>query len=68
MGADYGDPHTKPARRHPEGGATLDKFEMLYDKVIEIIEWAEYQGHISEDGASVLIANIEDEKNDIAKL
>lgn len=46
----------------------MDKFKMLYEKVIEIIEWAEGQGHISEDGASVLIANIKEAKDDIVKV
>lgn len=46
----------------------MDKFKMLYEKVVEIIEWAESQGHISEDDTSVLIANIEEAKDDIVKV
>lgn len=42
-----------------------NKFEKLYEKVIEIINWAEWQEHISEDGANVLIENIEEEKTEI---
>ena len=45
----------------------MTKFEKLYDKILDIIEWAEYQGHIKEDGANILIDNIKEAKEDIEK-
>ena len=46
-------------------GEAENKFNKLFDKVIEIINWAEYQEHISEDAASILIENINESKQDI---
>lgn len=43
----------------------MDKFEKLYNKVIEIIEWAESEGHLTEDATTVLIRNIGEAKDDI---
>ncbi|MBQ9839086.1 MAG: hypothetical protein IJO56_06335 [Oscillospiraceae bacterium] len=43
----------------------MTKFDKLYHKVIEIIEWAESQDHISEDAESILIENITEIANDI---
>ena len=43
----------------------MTKFEKLYEKILDIIEWAEYQGHIKEDGANILIDNIREAKDDI---
>lgn len=46
----------------------MDKFEKLYEKVVEIIEWARYQGHINEDAEDILIINIEEAKEDIKNM
>lgn len=46
----------------------MNKFEKLYDKVIEIIEWARYQGHITKEGEDILIININEAKEDINNL
>ena len=43
----------------------MDKFMQLYDKVIEIIEWARYQEHITEDAEDILIMNINEAMEDI---
>ncbi len=45
----------------------MTKFEKLYEKVLDIIKWAEYEGHIKEDGANVLIDNIKEANDDIKK-
>ena len=45
----------------------MEKFQELYDKVMDIISWARYQGHITEDAESILIDNIEDAKEEIEK-
>lgn len=45
----------------------MDKMQNLYEKVIEIINWAEYQGHINEDGATLLIQNITRAKEELEK-
>jgi len=42
-----------------------NKFQALYEKIIDIILWAEGQDHISEDGATILIRNINEAKEDI---
>ena len=34
------------------------KFNKLADEVLDLIEWAEYQEHISRDGADVLYNNL----------
>lgn len=43
----------------------MTKFEELYVKVVEIIEWAENNKFISEDAATTLIRNIGEEKDRI---
>ena len=34
------------------------KFDKLSDEIIDLIKWAEYQEHITEDAASILLDNI----------
>ena len=45
----------------------MTKFEKLYEEVINIINWAEYQKHITEDAATILIDNITEQKEEIEK-
>ena len=45
----------------------MNKFQKLYEAVIDIINWAEYQNHITEDAANILIENITEEKEEIEK-
>lgn len=50
-----------------EGGNDMDKLKEYYDKVIYIINWAEYQDHITDEAAGILLANLEDAYLDIQK-
>lgn len=43
-----------------EGGEYMDKLECYHDKVTDIINWAEYQKHITEEAAGILLANLEE--------
>lgn len=43
-----------------EGGEQMNKLKEYFDKVVEIINWAEYQKHISEEAAGILLANLEE--------
>lgn len=43
----------------------MDKFDKLYNKIIDIIKWAEYQDHISEEAEETLISIITEAANDI---
>lgn len=45
----------------------MDKFQKLYEEVMEIIAWAKYQGHITEDAEIILKNNIEEAKEEIEK-
>ena len=50
-----------------EGGEQMDKLKEYHDKVCEIINWAEYQEHISEEATGILLANLEEAYQDILK-
>lgn len=39
-----------------------NKFNQLYNEVIDIIEWAKHQEHINDEAADILLSNIENTK------
>lgn len=43
----------------------MDKFQKLYEEIVDIIHWAVYQEHISEDAGDILLQNIERDKEEI---
>ena len=49
------------------GGKTMDKFQKLYEEILDMFYWAEEQGHISEDATTILIQNLNKHKDIIEK-
>lgn len=45
----------------------MDKFQKLYEEVLDMFHWAVYQQHISEDAADILIENLIKHKESIEK-
>lgn len=45
--------------------APVSKFDKLCDEIKELINWAEYQEHISQDAAEILIENINNIINEL---
>lgn len=43
------------------------KFQKLYDQVMEILDWAEYQEYITLDARNILENNITETKEEIEK-
>lgn len=48
-----------------EGGEQMEKLKEYHDKVKEIINWAVYQKHISDEAAEILLANLEEAYGDL---
>lgn len=46
-------------------GEAKSKFNRLFSKIIDIIKWAEYEEHISEEVATLLLRTISETKDDI---
>lgn len=44
----------------------MDKFDKLYEKVLEIIDWAYDERHISAEAQTILAANIQEAREDVA--
>ncbi len=43
----------------------ISKFDKLADEIRDLIKWAEYQEHISEDAATILLENVESIINEL---
>ena len=43
----------------------MDKFLKLYEETLDMLYWAEEQGHISEDATTILIQNLNKNKEEI---
>lgn len=50
-----------------EGDEKMDELKEYHEKVIEIINYLEYQRHISEEAAEILLNNFEEAYQDILK-
>lgn len=48
-----------------EGGEQMDKLKEYHNKIEEIINWAVYQEHISEEAAGIILDNLEEAYKDI---
>ena len=48
-----------------EGGKQMEKLKEYHDKVEEIINWAAYQEHISDEAAGIILDNLEEAYKDM---